>query len=173
MRTLIAGVGYRNLRDLSFGPELVDALRQYEWPETLQIEDLSYGAIAVYQWFEEQQTPFGRAVFAAGAERDRAPGSLRRFTWRGSSEPEALVQDRVAEALTGVISLDNLLVICEWFGVLPGEVTVIELEPVSEELAWGTGLSDAGATRLAEVVAALRAEFGSDDIKAEALGRHA
>jgi len=160
MHTLIAGVGYRHLRDLSFGTELVDALRQYDWPANVAIEDLSYGPIAVYQWFQEQQGRFQHAIFVTGADRGRAPGTLWRSTWRGTSETEAAIQDRVAEALTGVISLDNMLVICEWFGVLPGEVTVIELEPVPEEVGWGSGMSEAAAARLDELVASLRSEFG-------------
>jgi len=40
-RILIAGVGYRNLRDMSLGPVLMDRLGQESWPDSVEIEDLS------------------------------------------------------------------------------------------------------------------------------------
>lgn len=154
-QTLIAGVGYRNLRDLSFGPALIDAVEGLAWPSDVMIEDLSYGPVAVYQWFLEHRDRFCRAIFISAAARGRVPGRLYQYGWRGSSEDEEAVQARVAEALTGVISLDNLLVICEHFGVLPGEVKVIEVEPRDE--GWGPGLSDDVAACLDEAIGQLRA----------------
>src|SRR6266545_1254041 len=44
---LIAGVGYRNLRDLSVGPVLMDRLGQVAWPYGVEVEDLSYGPVGV------------------------------------------------------------------------------------------------------------------------------
>jgi Ni,Fe-hydrogenase maturation factor len=57
---LIAGVGYSHLSDLSFGPLLIEDLQRREWPENVQIEDLSYGPIAVLQWLQDE--PVDRAL---------------------------------------------------------------------------------------------------------------
>ncbi len=162
-QTLIAGVGYRNLRDLSFGPTLIDVAGELEWPPDVAIEDLSYGPIAVYQWFLENPERFGRAIFVAAAVRGRTPGSLYRYDWPGTSakseDHEDEVQARIGEALTGVIGVDNLLIICGHFGVLPHHVSVIEVEP--EDESWGPDLTEGTLLRLRETIAALRAEVGA------------
>ena len=44
-KMLIASVGYRNLRDLSVGPVLMDRLGQVAWPYGVEVEDLSYGPV--------------------------------------------------------------------------------------------------------------------------------
>src|SRR4029453_10737380 len=43
------------------------------------------------------------------------------------------IQRAVAEAVTGVISLDNTLVVTRHFGGLPDEVVIIEVEPGVQE----------------------------------------
>jgi Ni,Fe-hydrogenase maturation factor len=53
MRTLIAGVGYSNLSDLSVGPLVAAQLRGEEWPAHVEVDDLSYGPIAVVHRFAE------------------------------------------------------------------------------------------------------------------------
>ncbi|HYY15205.1 MAG TPA: hypothetical protein VE965_00905, partial [Gammaproteobacteria bacterium] len=52
-KMLIAGVGYRNLRDLSLGPLLTDRLSQDAWPQGVEVQDLSYGPIAVMHNLDE------------------------------------------------------------------------------------------------------------------------
>lgn len=160
-KTLIAGVGYQHLRDLSFGSFLVERLRGMEWPEEVRIEDFGYGPIAILHWFEESPgRKFERAVLAGAMERGREPGSLYTYAWSpGRLDPE-VVQDRVSEALTGVISLENLLIIAHHFDVLPPDTTVIELEPVEQE--WGSEMSETGRRRLEEAVAWVRAEVGAE-----------
>ena len=64
--------------------------------------------------------------------------------------PRAEIQERVAEAVTGVISLDNLLIVCGAFGGLPDDVRVVEVEPVDE--GWGEGFSPEVERRLPEIV---------------------
>ncbi|MGH3086297.1 MAG: hydrogenase maturation protease [Rubrobacteraceae bacterium] len=154
---LVAGVGYQHLSDLSFGPFLVERLRGMDWPEDVRIEDFGYGPIAILHWFEESPgRKFERAILAGGMERGREPGSLCTYVWRpGRLDPE-VVQDRVSEALTGVISLENLLIIAHHFDVLPPDTNVIELEPVEQE--WGSEMSETGRERLEEAIAWIRAE---------------
>ena len=72
-RVLIAGVGYRNLRDLSIGPVLVDQLKNENWPAGVEIEDLSYGPVGVMHNFDDRP-PYHKIIFLTGVSRDRRPG---------------------------------------------------------------------------------------------------
>jgi len=157
---LIAGVGYAHLRDLSFGPALVERLQAMTWPEDVRIEDFGYGPIAILHWFEE--TPgrrFTRAIFVGAMTRDRQPGTLVTYDWVPRPLDPEDVQARISEAVTGVISLDNLLIIAQHFDLLPQRTTVIEIEPVDTE--FGLGLTPLGEQRLDEVIAWIRHEVGA------------
>ena len=134
MRTLIAGVGYSNLSDLSAGPLVAARLRQERWPAYVEVDDLSYGPIAVVHRFAEAVPPYRRLVLVGAADRGRKAAPLVRcYRWEGVLPPAEEVQARVAEAVTGVIDLDNLLVVAQQFGALPEEVFVIEIQPVVTE----------------------------------------
>ena len=130
MRTLIAGVGYSNLSDLSAGPLVAARLRREQWPEHIEVDDLSYGPVAVVHRFAEASPPFRRLVLVGAADRGRKAAAVRCYRWDGVLPPPEEVQARVAEAVTGVIDLDNLLVVAQQFGALPEEVFVIEIQPV-------------------------------------------
>jgi hydrogenase maturation protease len=130
MRTLIAGVGYSNLSDLSVGPIVAAGLRQEKWPSHIEVDDLSYGPIAVVHRFAEVSPPYQRLVLVGSADRGLEGARLRCYRWEGSLPGPEEVQRRVAEAVTGVIDLDNLLIIMRQFGGLPAEVFVVEVQPV-------------------------------------------
>lgn len=153
---LLAGVGYSHLSDLSFGPLLVERLEGMSWPEGVRIEDFSYGPIGVLMRLEDEPVRFERAIFAGATERDRPPGTLHMYRWDGGpGEPEQ-VQARIAESVTGVIGLENLLVIMDHFRVLPTSTSVIELEPAERE--WGMDMSTLGRQRLEEAVLWIQTE---------------
>lgn len=151
---LVGGVGYTFLGDMSFGALLVERLRALEWPPDVAIEDVSYNPITVMEWLRDDPDRFDRAVLFGAIERGREPGTLVHYQWTASSLPRDTVQDRVVEAVTGSISLDNLLVIGSHFGLLPIDTTVFEFEPVNS--SWGEGLSPRGEERASEVIAYLR-----------------
>lgn len=158
--TFIAGVGYRNLRDLSAGPAVIDALLRLKWPPAVAVEDLSYGPMDAI--FRLREAHVERLIVVGATVRPgRVPGEVYRRRWRYQPEPPELVQGRVAEAVTGVISLDNLLVICAHFGALPPAVTTIEIEP--EDDGWGEEFTPRVARGVERTVARLRAEFGGRD----------
>lgn len=137
-RVLVGGVGYRLLRDLSLGPLLMDRLKQEDWPEGVEIEDLSYGPVGVMHNLDARP-PYDRIVLVGGVQRGRPPGDVFRYAWaRRLPDPEE-IQARVAEAITGVISLDNLLIIATYFDKLPRDVVVIEVEAADED--WGEEFS--------------------------------
>src|SRR5262245_50585827 len=133
MRTLIAGVGYSNLSDLSVGPIVAAQLREEQWPVHVEVDDLSYGPIAVVHRLAEAAPPYGRLVLVGAADRGQKGAGVRYYRWDGVLPDVDEVQARVAEAVTGVIDLDNLLVVAGHFGALPAEVFVVEVQPVATE----------------------------------------
>ncbi len=154
-RTLIGGVGYRFTRDLSFGPLVIDRLRREPWPDWIELEDLSYAPIAIVQrWIEAR--PDRLILIGAVPRDDRPAGMLYRYRPTGILPDPDEIQFRVGEALTGVISMDNLLVLTRVFGALPRDVEVIEVEPADK--GWGEGLSAAVAEAMVPVVELLREE---------------
>lgn len=155
MRTLIAGVGYHNLSDLSVGPLVAAQLRQETWPEQVEVDDLSYGPVAVVHHFAEASPPYRRLVLIGAADRGGKTARVRCYRWDGVLPGPEEVQARVAEAVTGVIDLDNLLIVTQQFGALPDEVFVIEVQP--EVTQFGLEPSPAVAALLPEVCRLARA----------------
>lgn len=155
---LVAGVGYQHLSDLSFGSVLIERMQAMEWPEDVCVEDFGWGPISILHWFEESPgRRFERAIFAGAIERGREPGNLYTYAWLADKKPDPeVVQERISEALTGVISLENLLIIAHHFDALPLDTTVIELEPVEQE--WGSDMSESGQQRLMEAIAWIQGE---------------
>jgi hydrogenase maturation protease len=153
---LVSGIGYTNLSDMSFGRVLLAELERMRWPPHVRVEDLNFGPVMIYQWLEESPVKFDRAVFVHAARRGRAPGTLEVYRWPQELPDAAEIQARIGEAVTGVISLENLLVICKHFGVLPEEVTIVEIEPENED--WGPEFSPVVATRVGEAIEMVRDE---------------
>lgn len=158
-RVFIGGVGYRHLRDHSFGVVLTDSLLAREWPPNVTVEDISYNPIAVVQRLLDEPIarPFGLAVIVGALHRPgRVPGSLEVYRWDQILPAADIVHEAVTEAVTGIIALDNTLILTRHFAVLPPTVVVVEVEPDAHEC--GDELSPAVATALArarELVSAL------------------
>lgn len=143
MRTVIGGVGYRNLRDHSLGIALSDELEPLARPPALLVEDLCYGPVAVAQWLldEARAAPVTRLVLVAAVAREdgRPPGTVSAYRWDRVLPSAEEIQRAVVDAVTGVILLDNTLVVTEWMGALPAETLVVEVEPLAH--AFGDELS--------------------------------
>ncbi len=155
-QTIIAGVGYPFLRDLSVGPVLVPELQRLEWPAGVEVEDWSIGPIHLVQRLEARPKPYDRIIFVAAVQRGREPGRVYRSRWHGELPDAAEIQARVGEAVMGIISLDNLLIIGEHFGVFPPDVVIVEVEP--EDTGWGPGFTPRVEAALSDVVATVRRE---------------
>lgn len=153
-RVLIGTVGYHCLRDYSVGPMLLPRLQATTWPSRVQVEELNWGPIAVVQRFEAEETPFNRVVLLTAREQGRPPGTLTVRRWRGGLPDKERIQARVAEAVTGVISADNLLIIGEHFGIWPGETFMIDVEPGPEEA--GETLTPAVENAVPDILDAVR-----------------
>jgi hypothetical protein len=138
MRQVLVGtLGYHNLRDYSLGPKLLPQLRAIDWPPGVMVDELNWGPIAIVQDFEARSIPYDRVVILTATQRGRSSGTLTLFHWVGTLPSADEIQDRISEAVTGVISLDNLLIIGEYFNIWPEEVFIIDVEP---------GLQEAGDT---------------------------
>lgn len=156
-KILVAGVGYRNLRDMSLGPVLIDRLQRESWPSQVEIEDLSYGPIGIMHSLAERP-PYARMVLIAGVKRDRRPGEVYRYRWNRQLPSKEEIQARVVEAATGVIDLDNLLIVATYFGRLPDDVNVIEVEAVDE--SWGEALTSTVENAIPRVIDEIRSLIG-------------
>lgn len=149
-RILLGGVGYRNLRDHSFGVQLIDSLAAETWPDGVSVEDISYNPIAVVQRLQDDppQSRFDLAVIAGAQPRpDRQAGTLSVYRWDRVLPTPEVIHEAVMEAVTGIIALDNTLIVSRHFGVLPPTVIVIELEPEAHE--FGSALTPAAAAAFA------------------------
>ena len=139
-RVLIGGVGYTNLRDRSIGPLLIERLQRRNWPVDVVVEDVSYGPIDVLFKLQAEPSGFRLGVFVGAVARGRPEGAVERYVWQAPTLSVDELQERVSEAITGVVSLENLLHILCHFGALPTRTVVIEVEPEAEE-RWGPDLS--------------------------------
>ena len=100
MKILIAGVGHPNLKDLSFGQILPPYLQEQVWAKSdnVHFENLSFGAIAVLQWFQDRLDDYEKVVFVSAAERDgREPGTVNVYNWTFPELDEIAVQEAVHE----------------------------------------------------------------------------
>ncbi len=158
MSILIAGVGYPYLRDMSLGCVFAAQLQAEAWPADVLVDDYSFGPIAVVHRWQAMDEPFDKVVFFGAVERGKVAGEITRFNWKQPELTNADVQERVAEAVTGVISLDNLLIITCALNVLPSNAVVIEVEP--GDLGWGDGFSGPVSRAMPRLRAMLRAEVG-------------
>lgn len=157
-RVLVAGVGYRNLRDMSLGPLLIDRLQDSQWPDGIEVEDLSYGPIAIMHSLDERP-PYDRMVFVSGAKRGRTPGEIHRFAWRHELPDEDEIHQRVTEAATGVIDLENLLIVATYFKKLPQDVVVFEVEVADD--SFGENMTPIVENAIPQLIEQLRAEAGA------------
>lgn len=150
-RVLVGGVGYRNLRDGSIGPWLVEQL-EGRGGDGIEVEDLSYHPVGLHHNLIERE-PYDRIVLAGAINHGREPGTITAYRWDARLPSAERIQECVSEAVTGVISLPNLLVVCGALGGLPEDVRVIEVEPADE--GWGEGFSPQVENQIPELLEAV------------------
>lgn len=130
---LIAGVGYTYLRDWSVGPKVAAQLMGRDWPPGVDIDDWSFGPLDAVYRLRDEQPPYEKVVFFGAIDRGRPPGTVVRRVWDKSQTPGPdIIQQGIGEAISGVISLDNLVFVCAAFDALP-ECIMLEVEPTPEQ----------------------------------------
>ena len=129
MRTVVGIVGYYGfVRGYPLGPELMERLHALPWPDDVEIREMNWGPVAIVQDFQAQANKLDRIVLVGALDRGLADGSVSCRRWAGGALDPAAVQLRMFEAVTGVISLDNLLVIGAQFGIWPQQTFTVELQ---------------------------------------------
>ncbi len=133
-KIFIGTVGYHNLRNHSIGPALLQQLQKMQWAEDVELDELNWGPIAIVQKFQSLPTPYHRVILIAAIERPgRKIGDITVYKWMGKLPDEELIQRCVGDAVTGVISVENLLIIGEYFKIWNGETFLVDVEPGAEE----------------------------------------
>lgn len=141
MRALIGGVGYPDLADISVSWRIVDALERRPLPPGVVAEDISYNPVAVAQRFDDEpdDARFDLVVMVSAVRRGYSPGTVTTYRWDGVLPDPLEVHAAVTDAVTGIIHLDNTLIVTRQMQALPTRVAIIEIEPQVE--AFGEPLS--------------------------------
>lgn len=129
-RVAIGLVGYYQfIRGYPLGPELKERLETIAWAgHTVTIKEMNWGPIAIVQDFQANPVAYDRIVLIGAVDRGLEAGTVTGRHWLGGKLDVMAVQNRIFEAVTGIISLDNLLVIGEHFGIWPKELITIEVQ---------------------------------------------
>ncbi len=133
-KIFIGTVGYHNLSNHSIGPALLPQLQKMNWATGVEVDELNWGPIAIVQKFQALPTAYDRVILLAAIERQgRNIGEITVYKWMGKLPDEELIQRCIGDAVTGVISVENLLIIGEYFKIWTGETLVVDVEPGSEQ----------------------------------------
>jgi len=133
-KVFIGTVGYHNLRNHSVASALLPQLQQMEWAVGVELDELNWGPIAIVQKFQSSHVTYDRIVLVSAIERPgRNTGDITIYKWQGKLPDEELIQRCVGDAVTGVISVENLLIIGEYFKIWPAETYFLDIEPGPEE----------------------------------------
>ena len=89
---------------------------------------MSWGPLAIVQSLQASGVRYDRAVLIGAVQRGYSVGTVCGGVWRGGALGPQLLQERIFEAVTGIVSLDNLLIIGEHFSIWPREVLTVEVE---------------------------------------------
>jgi len=129
VRAIIGIVGYFGfVRGYPLGPELMERLRAQPWPDRIEIREMNWGPVAIVQDFQAQGDQPDRVVLVGALDRRLPAGTVTCRRWAGGTLDTGAVQQRMFEAVTGIISLDNLLVIGAHFGIWPQHTYTVELQ---------------------------------------------
>lgn len=130
MQVVVGIVGYYGfVRGYPLGPEFMERLRALPWPASAEIREMNWGPVAIVQDFQASPDKPDRVVLVGTRDRGHAEGTVSCRRWIGGELDPLKVQQRMFEAVTGVISLENLLAVGEQFGIWPrGETYAVQLE---------------------------------------------
>lgn len=154
-KIFIGTVGYHILTNHSIGPVLLPQLKALDWPQNVQVDELNWGPIAVVQQFQALKRPYDRVVLLTAVNRpSRKVGEISIFKWQGELPDEKQIQACVGDAATGVISIENLLVIGEYFKIWPKELFVVDVEPGEEQA--GDKLTPEMAEKIPDILGVIK-----------------
>ena len=133
-KVFIGTVGYHNLCNHSIGSALLPKLQKMKWAPGIDVDELNWGPIAIVQKFQSFPTPYNRIILLSAIERPgRKTGEITVFKWQGTLPDEEMIQRCIGDAVTCVISVENLLIIGEYFKIWPAETFFVDVEPGPEQ----------------------------------------
>jgi len=94
----------------------------------VDIENMTWSPIHVTQRLEELPKPYHRAVLIGASSICNEPGKVRCSKWMGGKLPELKIQERIYEGVTGIVCLDNTVIIGSYFKVWPDELFLVEAD---------------------------------------------
>lgn len=131
LNCLIGIVGYSPVLDAyPLGPRLMKGLeRRLGVDGAIAIENMTWGPIHIVQHFQDETGPRPRRLVLVGsAPYSTRPGEVTTYRWAGGRLDENKLQERVYEAVTGIVDIDNTLMIGEHFGIWPAQVFAVEVD---------------------------------------------
>jgi hypothetical protein len=133
-RTIVGIVGLTPVVEAyPLGPRLEAELAAElaPWPQ-IAVENMSWSPLHIVQRFEDANTtptaPIARVVLVGAASASTSPGTVAAFRWGGGRTPDAVLQERIYEAVTGIVDIENTLLIGDHFGVWPAECFTVEAD---------------------------------------------
>ena len=129
--TLIGIVGYSAILDsYPLGPPLMTGLESaLADAENVTIENFTWSPVHIVQRFENDEMPKPERLVLIGLSATTvSPGNVQACQWRGGKASELTVQERVYEAVTGIVDLENTLMIGEYFKAWPSECFTVEAD---------------------------------------------
>jgi hypothetical protein len=129
-RIAVGLIGYYPfIRGHPLGSELKERLEASTWAgHAVTLKEMNWGPIAIVQEFQASGETYDRFVLVGAVDRGLEHGTVTCRRWIGGKLDVMAVQQRVYEAVTGIVSLDNLLVIGEHFGIWPQELITVEIQ---------------------------------------------
>ena len=133
-KVFIGTVGYHNLSNHSIGSALMPQLQKMKWAPGIDVDELNWGPIAIVQKFQSFTKAYDRVILLSAIERPgRKIGDITIFKWEGKLPDDEMIQRCIGDAVTGVISVENLLIIGEYFKIWPTETFFVDVEPGPEQ----------------------------------------
>lgn len=126
---LVGLVGLPWLSDLDLTTTLAPYVAGLADPESLLVEDLSFPAHRVLDRLLEIE-PSRVVLIVAMSNFVDPPGTLRRRVLNLTPPPDEEVHQRLVESVTlGVVDVDHILAVAQYWKALPARTVIIEVEP--------------------------------------------
>ncbi len=128
---LIGIVGFSPVLDFyPLGPKLMVALEsELGGRKNVAVENMTWSPIHVVQRFQDAGARRPDRLILVGASAVcHQPGRVQSFRWMGGRLPDLVMQERIYEAVTGIVDLENTLIVGAHFGVWPDEAFSVEID---------------------------------------------
>ena len=128
---MVGIVGYSAVvESYPLGPKLMEELENIfgDNPNVI-LENFTWSPVHIVQRLQGgEMTRPDRIVLVGLAAGSSNPGTVAVHRWVGGTQPEAKVQERIYEAVTGIVDLENTLMIGSYFNVWPDECLTVEAD---------------------------------------------